>query len=76
MHSNAWVVDLPAIETHDLAAVTRPTECPFAIGQLPISWVGESFYIDCGKRHGAEILFGDRQLSLKKCIETCYYGKY
>jgi hypothetical protein len=71
MHSYAFVVDPPAIESPDSAGVLCSTECPFAHRQLFVSSVGESFIMDCGKRHGTQVIYRDRQPSLKTCIEAC-----
>lgn len=71
VHSYAFVIDPPAIESPDSAGVLCSTECPFAHGQLYVSSVGESFHMDCGQRHGTQVIFRDRQPSLKTCIEAC-----
>ncbi|KAH6840596.1 hypothetical protein B0I37DRAFT_357472 [Chaetomium sp. MPI-CAGE-AT-0009] len=71
VHSYAFVVDPPAIETPDSAGVLCSTECPFAHNQLYVSSVGESFRMDCGKRHGTQVIYRDRQPSLKTCMEAC-----
>lgn len=71
VHSYAFVVDPPAIDSPDSAGVLCSTECPFANGQLYVSAVGESFHMDCGQRHGTQVIYRDRQPSLKTCIEAC-----
>ena len=71
VHSYAFVVDPPVIDSPDSAGVLCSTECPFANGQLYVSAVGESFHMDCGQRHGTQVIYRDRQPSLKTCIEAC-----
>ncbi|KAJ4288813.1 hypothetical protein N0V88_007140 [Collariella sp. IMI 366227] len=71
MHSYAFVVDPPAIESPDSAGVLCSTECPFAHGQLYVTSVGESFHMDCSQRHGTQVIYRDRQPSFKSCIEAC-----
>jgi hypothetical protein len=71
VHSYAFVIDPPAIDSPDSAGVLCSTECPFAHGQLYVSSVGESFHMDCGQRHGTQVMYRDRQPSLKTCIEAC-----
>ncbi|KAK4129624.1 hypothetical protein N657DRAFT_677219 [Parathielavia appendiculata] len=71
IHSYAFVVDPPAIDSLDSAGVLCSTECRFTHGQLYVTSVGESFHMDCGQRHGTQVIFCDRQPSLKTCIEAC-----
>ncbi|KAG9233630.1 GLEYA domain-containing protein, partial [Amylocarpus encephaloides] len=67
----AYKVDPPTRPAKDENLVVCSTSCPSANGQSYSSVFGETFRINCGKRHGTEYLKIDRQATLKDCMDSC-----
>nr|KMM66552.1 hypothetical protein CPAG_02890 [Coccidioides posadasii RMSCC 3488] len=67
----AWVTDPPVQVTPKMSSRLCSTTCPEADGQIYVSKYGETFRMDCEKRHGTQYL--DRQSvdSFEECIEAC-----
>ncbi|OBT47696.1 hypothetical protein VE00_02222 [Pseudogymnoascus sp. WSF 3629] len=64
-------VDPPFIEGDDYPNQLCTTTCPFADGVTYTSSHGESFKMDCGKRHGTRYFTVSSAENLQECMETC-----
>lgn len=60
-------VDPPTHEEDDFPNQLCTTECPFADGMTYTSSYGESFKMDCGKRHGTKLLTTTKADNFQDC---------
>ncbi|KFY41684.1 hypothetical protein V495_04833 [Pseudogymnoascus sp. VKM F-4514 (FW-929)] len=70
-HHYAYKIDPPTQPAKDEMLVACSTSCPSANGLRYSSMFGETFRINCGKRHGTEYLKTDKQATLKDCMDSC-----
>lgn len=62
-------VDPPTHEEQDAPSMLCSTECPFADGMVYASSYGETFMMDCGRRHGTKVI----DTKTAETFEDCQY---
>ncbi|KAF2673626.1 hypothetical protein BT63DRAFT_451683 [Microthyrium microscopicum] len=72
--NTAVLVDPPPVEgigAEDMPNVLCTTKCPYADGMSYASSYGETFRMDCYKRHGTKVIQATNANSFQDCMELC-----
>ncbi|KAI4149444.1 MAG: hypothetical protein LQ341_001314 [Variospora aurantia] len=70
-HDYAYIIDPPTVDEKDFPNQLCTTVCPAADGMTFTTSYGETFRMDCGKRHGTTVLAWEFADSLEQCMENC-----
>lgn len=68
---SSYAIDPPTIEDTDFTNEVCTTVCPNADGMTHTTAHGETFKMDCGKRHGTMAFEWSYAEDFLQCIETC-----